>query len=64
MMMVILKTTMKERIIFMPVKGGFFSGILIDISFSNILSSGLKKIFSTWPSGVQVQLHKYRACKK
>ena len=45
--MTILKTTMKERTIFMTVKGSFFSGILADVSFSNNLSSGMEKFLST-----------------
>ena len=48
--MLILKTTMKERIIFMSVKEDFFSGILVEIRFRNNLSSGMEKFLSRCPT--------------
>ena len=48
--MLILKTTMKERIIFMSVKEDFFSGILVEIRFRNNISSGMEKFLSRCPT--------------
>ena len=41
---------MKEGIIFISGKGSFFSGILVDVSFSNNLSSGVEKCLVRCPT--------------